>query len=101
MPTTNITGQELSGYCGNLNLTGVTAGKWLLVTFPTRPSFSAANRKRSDDLSHIRTPLIREFLFYRSGRLLLKSSGGGLCVAREPHLPRSHASCVSTINVKI
>ena len=36
-------------------------------------------------------PLSREFLFYRSGKLLSKSSGSGLCVAREPRLPRNHA----------
>lgn len=35
-------------------------------------------------------PLIREFLFYRSGKLLSKSSGSGLCVAQEPRLPRIH-----------
>jgi hypothetical protein len=46
-------------------------------------------------------PLIREFLFYRSGKLLSKSSGSGLCVAQEPHLPRNRAYCnVSTTNVQ-
>ena len=37
-------------------------------------------------------PLSREFLFYRSGKLLSKSSGSGLCVAREPRLPRTDAT---------
>jgi hypothetical protein len=36
-------------------------------------------------------PLRRESLFYRCIQFLWKPSGSGLCVAREPRLPRIHA----------
>jgi hypothetical protein len=51
-------------------------------SFLTRPSFSTAHRKRFKTSATLGKPLIRKFLLYRSGKLLSKSSGSGLCVAQ-------------------
>jgi hypothetical protein len=55
---------------------------------PSRPSFSTAPRKGLT-LATLERPLCREFLFYPE-RSLSRSMGSGLCVAREPRLPRTH-----------
>jgi hypothetical protein len=56
---------------------------------PSRPSFSTAPRKGLPTLATLEKPLCREFLFYPV-QSLSRSVGSGLCVAREPRLPRTH-----------
>ncbi len=54
---------------------------------PTRSSFDTAYRKRLFASATLCKPLIRERLLHPK-KLLWKQSGSGLCVSREPHLPR-------------
>jgi len=61
-------------------------------SFPTRPSFSTAHRKGLPTPATLGKPLVREFLFYRCFQSLSTPLGSGLCVAREPRLPRIHAT---------
>src|ERR1700674_3516973 len=47
-------------------------------------------------LATLGKPLIREFLFYPCQRLS-KLVGSGLCVTREPRLPRSDVRCICSL----
>jgi hypothetical protein len=57
---------------------------------PTRSSFSTAHRESFCCSATLDKPLCRECLFYPDYQPLWRLLGSGLCVAREPRLPRIH-----------